>query len=1296
VIGGLFQANSEVAVHHLGGLSRALGGLVLVVLFVVVAGDAGASGGSGTTYTPGTPVLATIANGTSAAPWNLFQGDPAFPAYASQSPGTLLPTYTPGGTTATFHSVTTPNLAVYPGATSGTDGNAPYASGAVGTPGPLAGYCGTGDNTTASAGSPARQPNSTTLPLAPAYFPHVVRNADGSFTGYFDYRPKDADEAIVAAHSSDGTTWTYQGQALEQNTGYCPSGDVNDDGQGHPNVLTVGGVPRLYTLQRSAGDNLGVGMLVHTLSPTPTNPLNGAPASEKVGVDPDDFASSGVSVPFTGGAAVAIPFSSPVGTGPEAMVAGPFVDLTQTPAPTATSIINCTGVGATSLTGCTTANSSGMSVQSGDLIEQVLAVIAPGNSANLASGPGLACASGSSVPTTTGGGHMPCQVPTGPNKTTGDGGLEGFSVTVSNANNLSMAIFNADAPNRAYIDGVAVYCNQSNAFPTNKIENCTTGPGNSALLVSNGDPVTADPIVPATAQQTTGLDGPDGIVGVLPSYPGAPAGSTVVMYTKKVLNYYDVGFTGSATTFSNGMSIQYTPFPGTASVSLGSGPTYTVYIGDNTTKNTIVTETCTGLTLGSPTNTLTGCTGGTPTHAIAKNSYIGGPGADIVSPGTLAQIGGGSPSTNAQKLYKNNEDLTELRVAYTTDGVNFSTAGLANGGLISGTGSQSSPGNPYTDLTNPSSTTSPAGGLNAYSTPGTQLATEMRFVGAAGTIITNPDGSYGLFLSGAWPADGDSDAFNQIWYSTSTDGESWSVPTSVISTDYTFAASVAQANNGGPLGISAYYSGRAYGPSVVQNLDGSLTMVFAGYRLPSPAGTAGTSYGTNPSALYTIGANDPLLYRQILTMHLTSSTSPGVGTSTAVTSSTGGVAALSSQAVTYTATVTVPPPGTGTPTGTVGFTDNGSPISGCTALPLSDSSPDTAQCTKKLPVGGHNIVATYSGDSNYASSFGPLTQNVVSGPPNEGLSISAGTVVTGAPVHATASLTFAAAGAGGSVTYMVYSDNACTSSIQSAGTVTVTNAIVPASNNVSFANPGTYYFKAAYSGDANDAPALSRCGAVNVIVPPKSNPNLGLSLSAGNVLTGASVHATASLTFAASGAGGSVTYTVYSDNACTSSIETAGTVTVTNGVVPASSDVSFADPGTYYFRAVYSGDANDNGATSRCGSVTVNAPPKANPNLGLSISAGTVAAGNPVHATASLTFAAAGAGGSVTYTVYSDSSCSATLQTAGVVTVTSGVVPASNDVTFANPGTYYFQAVYSGDANDNSATSRCGAVTVTG
>ncbi len=72
---------------------------------------------------------------------------------------------------------------------------------------------------------------------------------------------------------------------------------------------------------------------------------------------------------------------------------------------------------------------------------------------------------------------------------------------------------------------------------------------------------------------------------------------------------------------------------------------------------------------------------------------------------------------------------------------------------------------------------------------------------------------------------------------------------------------------------------------------------------------------------------------------------------------------------------TVGPDGPPAPTGTVGFTSNGTAIPGCTAIPLSSSL--TAVCTTTtLAVGTDAIVATYSGDSNYSGSSGTVSQLV--------------------------------------------------------------------------------------------------------------------------------------------------------------------------------------------------------------------------------------------------------------------------------------------------------------------------------
>jgi uncharacterized repeat protein (TIGR01451 family) len=77
-----------------------------------------------------------------------------------------------------------------------------------------------------------------------------------------------------------------------------------------------------------------------------------------------------------------------------------------------------------------------------------------------------------------------------------------------------------------------------------------------------------------------------------------------------------------------------------------------------------------------------------------------------------------------------------------------------------------------------------------------------------------------------------------------------------------------------------------------------------------------------------------------------------------------------------------------------------------------------------------------------------------------------------------------------------------------------------------------------------------------------------------------------------------------------------------------------------------------------------------------------------------LTGATSTAGGTVTYRVYTNSTCStlAASQISGqppAVTVTNAAVPNSGAVTFLALGTFYWQAVYSGDTNNNGATSPC-------
>jgi hypothetical protein len=936
---------------------------VVVLAALVLAGSAAsvlfasatAAAAEGTVYTAEAPAV----DGISEGPWNTSQGDPS--AGSAYPTSDLLPKFSFGGPETTLGGVSEPNVAVYPAAS----GTVPYASGVAGTPGPLDGYC-TSLGANPETGSPVSQPAGTTLPFAPYYFPDVVRNADGSLTGYFDYRPKDADEAITVARSSDGgKTWTNEGEALEQNGGYCPTADTNDDGQGHPYVAAIGGSTKLYTLQRPAGDYEGVGMLVHDIEPAASDPLGALHSTESVGIDPNTYATAEVEVPTSGG--VSIPVSTLGSEGsPEHIVAGAYEDFNA--ASPSKSIITCreTSTSPLVLAGCTVAGSSPITVDASDDIVQVIATVSTA-----------------------------AVIPEGPNKPSGEGGLAELKLTNGNSSvsPFTTFILNENAPNRLYIDGDTVYCTQSNANPTTKVEDCTNTSG-SSLSVGVGSAITADPILPPHAAVTTGLKSPDGIVGTLPSYPGAPAQSTVVLYTEKQLGYFVVGTTDgsvSGSTYTKGTvklpasTITYTPSVHPSEPLPGGS--FKIYLGTEVGQP-IQEVTCTGFTQatqsGVPSGSynLTGCSGGT--GSVKEGNWIGGPHAAIAPVSALEQIGEGknTSSKGPQKLFGNNEDLSALRAAYTENGINFTDLGAISGST-SGSGNDSGA---YNDISNPLQQTSPSNTSPTNLAAGEADETELRYVGSRGTIITNPDGSYGMFLSGSWATDGDSDAFNQIFYTESSNGKEWSVPKVVLSTDYTFSASAAQdkalsEGRDEPLGVSAYYSGRAYGPAVVQNPDGSLTMVFSGYRLPKPVEKAGTVLGTNTAARYTIGAKDPALYRNILTVRLTSATSPGVATTTTLASSDEGTGTVNSP-VTYTATVAAVAPGTGTPTGTVSFSNGSGPIAECENKPLSLGSADTATCTSTHADtgGGETITASYSGDSNYAKSSTSISETVDEAP----------------------------------------------------------------------------------------------------------------------------------------------------------------------------------------------------------------------------------------------------------------------------------------------------------------------------
>ncbi len=811
-------------------LSLSCAAAVIATALSMAFGTASALAWSHPAYFAGTPVVDTV-SGTAAnpAPWTLSQGDPTVGSPYNRS----LPTFSFGGSpVATIGGVSYPNLSVYPG--SGTDvagstaNPAPYDTGFAGTPGPLSGYC-TSGGPNPETGAVSREPAGAVLPMSPYYFPFVMRNPNDPrvLTGFFDYRPKDTDEALVVANSFDGgKSWHFVDQKLELNPNTCGDLIQNDNGEGHAFVTKIDGSYYLYMLNRVSGDTLGQGLLVHKLDfrPTRSNPLG------------DPIASLPATEPVDAGPNPVNPVQGTLGYDDAVQPSGPATAEAAVTAPN----YQTNPAGGVTISVSSIAPFSGIT---GDPGGEVVDIGSASAVSELTPNVSIHCAGGDT---------------SGP-VIDGNGGAE--------------------------LTG----CVAVNAFGA---------PGVQTVAVKAGDNIAAFPEVPNTALVTDpategnptgpGLQAPDGVIGTFPArdVPGAPRHSTVLIYGEKIVNYWDPATLSASkkTTYvlnsSTPVNLPVTSLGWTgtgpqsvASLTNGNAPSATnpvagIQLGydaaapSSAAQSGIASVTCTGesATAGpGGTPELLGCTAPSlPSGATSVTTVggytVGAPGACNAPSAALQATGEGS--TNPKTLFKNNEDYTVIRAAWTVDGINFHDLGIVNG--INDPAYQGNAGD-----------TTPID-----SQAGTD---QLRFVASRGTIVPTVGGSRGeqtMFMSGADCQDGDSDSFQQVFYSTSTNGLDWTTPVPLLTTDPTFSASAEQEANlakgvDSPLAVSAYYEGRVYDPTVVEDWNGDLTMVFSGYRTAKPlpsTGSAALALGTNPLLTYTPGATDPALYRTILTV----------------------------------------------------------------------------------------------------------------------------------------------------------------------------------------------------------------------------------------------------------------------------------------------------------------------------------------------------------------------------------------------------------------------------------------------
>jgi len=232
------------------------------------------------------------------------------------------------------------------------------------------------------------------------------------------------------------------------------------------------------------------------------------------------------------------------------------------------------------------------------------------------------------------------------------------------------------------------------------------------------------------------------------------------------------------------------------------------------------------------------------------------------------------------------------------------------------------------------------------------------------------------------------------------------------------------------------------------------------------AKAAGTVTG---SLLVTDNANNMATASQALTLTGTVKGATLAATATTLTSSDATV--KTGTAVVFTAVVK-PTAGTGTPTGTVSFS-----IDGGAAVKETLAAGTASYSIATLDAATHKVVATYSGDTNFAASTSATLAEVVNNP------LADTTVLTVSPSPATVGASVAIGATVKPTTGSLAPTGSVTFSIDGVPSVKIPVESGSASFTLSTLAAGTHTFVGSYSGDTNYAPSTS--ATVSLVVDAK-------------------------------------------------------------------------------------------------------------------------------------------------------------------------------------------------------------------
>ncbi len=405
------------------------------------------------------------------------------------------------------------------------------------------------------------------------------------------------------------------------------------------------------------------------------------------------------------------------------------------------------------------------------------------------------------------------------------------------------------------------------------------------------------------------------------------------------------------------------------------------------------------------------------------------------------------------------------------------------------------------------------------------------------------------------------------------------------------------------------------------------------------------------------------------------------------------------------------------PTGTISYTfwSNGTCANTGAGAGTNLSLGSKSTTEGPLAAGSYSFEAVYSGDANYAtstSSCEPFTVAATSSSTNTVVDDAttknpwSGNEVAGATAYDTSTVTgVAGVTPTGTISYTFWTNATCANPGSAAGSAL---ALGTTSSTEGPLAAGSYSFQAAYSGDSNYSSSKSSCEpfSVSKVSPTITTTASPLTGTVGTAITPAKDSGTFVGTTSVVPTG-TVAFTLYSNSACTAAVTGvagSGTISTTGGVSSASYSAATWTPpaaGTYYWKASYAGDTNNNGFTTACGGANEQIViGKASPTISTSTTPTTGTAGvaiKPVKdaATFAGTTSVAPPTGSVTFTLYSNSTCTTAVtgvSGTGAISTTSGVSSANYSVNWTptTAGTFYWLDSYPGDANNNAFTSSCG------